>query len=171
MSHASPYPPPASPTKGGKPWLLVLGAVLALLAIVLCCGGGALTFSKGKAITESTEYTGSHTLALEEGDSIAVWSTDDLNVCSATGPAGPVSDAGGASQTITWGDAEYERVMAIDATEAGDYTITCSSPFVVSDSLTNVGFIGMGVGGLLGCLSVVLLVIGFVLWLTRRQRS
>ena len=95
----------------------------------------------------------------------------DLGHFTVTGPSGSVSDASGSTQTTSWGEEQYHRVFAIEADQAGDYTINCASPFRVGDSLSTGGFIGMGVGAGLGCLAVVLMGIGLVLWLTRRKRA
>ncbi len=130
-----------------------------------------MTVGSGQDLADSPEYTGSHTVTLQEGDTRAVWSSDESASCSVTGPSGSVSDASGSTQTTSWGEEQYHRVFAIEADQAGDYTINCASPFRVGDSLSTGGFIGMGVGAGLGCLAVVLMGIGLVLWLTRRKRA
>lgn len=171
MSYVAPQYPSTPPAKGGKPWLLIVGAVLAIIAVALCCVGGFMTVGSGQDLANSPEYTGSHTVTLQEGDTRAVWSSDESASCSVTGPSGSVSDASGSTQTTSWGEEQYHRVFAIEADQAGDYTINCASPFRVGDSLSTGGFIGMGVGAGLGCIAVVLMGIGLVLWLTRRKRA
>lgn len=163
------YAMPHQPVRRGKPWLLIIGAVLLLASLALCGIGGFTTLAKGKEITDSPEYTGSHVVQIDAGDSVAVWSTDDLASCTAVGPGGPISDSGGASQTVTWGETELERVMLVEADQSGEHTITCTSPFHLGDDLSMGGFAALGIGSLLCCLSGVLVVIGFVLWLMKRR--
>lgn len=163
------YAMPPQPAQQGKPWTLIIGGIIAVVSLLLCCGGGFLFFGPVQDLVEQPMHNGSHVVQLEEGESTGVWSENDLASCSATGPSGPVTDSGGASQTVTWGDTELERIMAIEADESGSYTITCSAPFVVGEGFNVPGVILSSVGGFFCCLSVVLLVVGGILWLTRRK--
>lgn len=167
MSYALPDQPPA---KKKTPWVLIIGGVLGLIAIVLCAVGGFLTFSPVQDLAEQPQRTGSHEVQLDEGESIGVWSEDASASCTAAGPAGPVSDSGGSTQTVTWGDTELERVMLVEADQSGSYTISCSAPFVVGDGLPVGGVVTAALGGALCCIAVVVLVVGLVIWLTKRKR-
>ena len=159
------------PAKKNRPWLLIIGGVLGLIALLLCGFGGFATYAHAKEIADATPVTGSQAVHLDEGESIAVWSEVEGNACSATEPSGAeVSDAGVGAQSVTWGDREMHRAMKVEATQAGDHTITCSLPFVVGESVSWSGVAIAVIGGGLACLSVILVVIGFVLWLMRRKR-
>lgn len=162
--------PPQPAARRGTPWTLIIGGVIALLAVLLCVGGGILTVGPVQDLVDQPMRTGSHVVELEEGESVGVWSEDDLATCSVTGPSGPVDDAGGADQSVTWGDRELGRVMVVEAEESGSHTITCSAPFVVGEGFPVPGVIAMVIGGSLCCISVVVIVIGLVLWLTKRRR-
>lgn len=164
MSYATPQP-----AKRGTPWTLIIGGIIALLAVLLCCAGGFLTFGPVQDLAEQPMQTGSHVVELEEGESTGVWSENEFASCSASGPSGPVSDSGSAGQSVTWGDTELERIMLVEAEESGSYTITCSAPFVVGDGLPTAGVVTASIGGFLCCIGTVVTVIGLVLWLVKRK--
>lgn len=164
------YSMPQQPVRRGKPWLLISGAVLLLVSLALCGIGGFTTFSQGQDLADQPEQTGSHTVQLAADESIAVWSSSETNACSATGPGGPVSDAASGTQNVSMGGTPLYRNMVIEADQAGDYTITCASPFVVGDSLGVGGFAALGIGSALCCLASILVIIGFVLWLIKRKK-
>lgn len=165
MSYAVPQQS-TSPT--GKPWTLIIGGILALLALLLCCGGGLLSIGPVQDLADQPVRTGSHTVQLDEGESTGVWSESETTSCSALGPNGPVSDSGSSTQSVTWGGKELERVMRVEADRSGSYTISCSAPFVVGEGFPVGGIVTAAVGGFLGCISLVVLVVGLALWLIKR---
>lgn len=167
MSYAMP-PQPAQ--KAGKPWVLIIGGVTALLAVLMCCGGGIPTVSYTADLMDAPEYQGAHTLQLDEGESTAVWTESGTGTtCSVSGPSGPVNNEGSSDQTLTVNGKDLQRTFAFDAPSDGSYTVTCSGTFIVGDSLPMAGILAMAAGGGIGCLAFVLLVVGFVLWLNKRK--
>ncbi|HIZ99118.1 MAG TPA: hypothetical protein H9805_11145 [Candidatus Janibacter merdipullorum] len=167
MSYAMP-PQPAQ--KSGKPWTLIIGGVITLLAILLCCGGGIPMASYASDLMDAPEHQGAHTLQLDEGESAAVWTEAGAGTtCSVSGPSGSVSNEGSAEQTLTVNGKELERTFAFDAPADGSYTVTCSGTFVVGDSMPMAAVAVMVGGGALGCLAVVLVIVGLVLWLSKRK--
>lgn len=164
------YAMPQQPTKRGKPWTLIIGGVLTLLALLLCCGGGIPTVGYASDLMDAPEHNGSHTVQLDEGESAAVWvEAGTGTTCSVHGPSGSVSNEGGSSQSVNVNERELERAFAFDAPSDGSYTISCTGTFVVGDSMPMAGVIAMGLGGALCCISVIVLIIGLVLWLNKRK--
>lgn len=167
MSYAMPQQPAPS---SGKPWTLIIGGIISLLALLLCCGGGIPTVSYITDLMDAPEHNGSHSVQLDEGESAAIWvEADSGTTCSVAGPSGPVSDEGGAEQTVELNGKELERTFAFDAPADGSYTITCSGTFIVADSMPMATVALMGIGGALCCLGVVVVAVGGVLWLTKRK--
>lgn len=159
------------PAKKSHPWLLIIGGVLALIALLLCGVGGIGTFSQVKGIADATPITGAHTGQVEDGESLSVWSEAEADVCTATGPDGDsVGNTAMGTQSFSWGDREVHRVMKVEAAQTGDHTITCSLPFVVGDGIFVGGIVLAVIGGGLGLLAVVPIGIWLSLWLVRRGR-
>lgn len=165
------YTVPQQPAaRAGKPWTLIIGGVVILLALLLCCGGGIPTIGYVTDLMDAPEHTGSHSVQLDEGESAAIWvEADSGTSCSVTGPSGSVSNEGGADQTVSLNGQELERAFAFDAPADGSYAITCTGTFIVGDSMPMTTVVLMGIGGALGCIGVVVLVVGLVLWLSRRK--
>lgn len=164
------YAMPPQPAKRGKPWTLIIGGVLTLVALLFCLGGGIPTVSYAADLIDAPQHNGAHTVQLDEGESAAVWvEAGTGTTCSVNGPSGPVSNDGGSSQSVNVNDRELERAFAFDAPSDGSYTISCSGTFVVGDSMPVLATVAMGIGGLLCCISVVMLIIGLVLWLNKRK--
>ena len=164
------YAMPPQPAKKGKPWTLIIGGIVALIALLLCCGGGVPTVSWASDLMEAPERNGSHSVTLDEGESVAVWvEAGTGTTCSATGPGGPVSSEGISEQTMNVNERELEREMSFEAEESGSYTITCSDTFVVGDDLPVGGAAVMAIGGAFCCLSSILIIVGGILWLTKRK--
>lgn len=164
------YAMPPQPTKAGKPWTLIIGGVVALIALLLCCGGGIPTANYVTDLMDAPEHNGSHSVQLDEGESAAVWvEAGTGTTCSVTGPSGPVSNDGVSSQTVTVNNRDLEREFAFEAPSDGSYMVTCSGTFIVGDSLPIGSVAALGIGGAVCCLSVVLLVVGLILWLRRRN--
>lgn len=159
---------PAPQPKSTKPKVLIAGLVTAVIAVLLCGGGAAMIYLQGKAIADAPVHQGSHTVQLEEGESTAIWSQRTIG-CTVVGPEGPVRDSGSSSQSVDVAGTQWERVFAIDAESAGDYEITCSGPFVTGDSVSFAGLVPAAIGAGLGCISVVVVIIGLVLWLSKRR--
>ncbi|MEK4242606.1 MULTISPECIES: hypothetical protein [unclassified Janibacter] len=166
MSYAM---PPQQPTKRGTPWVFVTGLVILLISFVLCGIGGFSVFGQSQELADEPMQTGSYSVTLEEGESVAVWSETATASCTVTGPAGAVSDSGTGDQSVTAGDKTLHRVMAFDAEQGGGYTISCTAPFVVGDNLSVGSIVMASIGGALCCLAVVVTVIGLVVWLRRRR--
>lgn len=164
------YAMPPQPAKKGKPWTLIIGGIVALIALLLCCGGGIPLFSWASDLMDAPERTGSHSVQLDEGESVAVWvEADTGTTCSATGPGGPVSSEGVSDQTMSVNDRELERELSFEAEESGSYTINCTGTFVVGDDLPVGGISVAAIGGALCCLSSILVIVGGILWLTKRK--
>ena len=160
------------PARKGHPWLLIIGGGLAVIALLLCGAGGIGTFSQVKGLADATPVTGPHTVQLQQGESVSVWSeVEGAAGCTATGPGGdPVGDSAVGTQSFSWGDREVHRVMKVEAAQSGDHTIMCAQPFVVGDGISVGGIVLGAAGGGLGCLAVLVLGIGLSLWLVRRKR-
>lgn len=174
MSYAPtppPYEQPGYAPKKGKPWLLIVGGITLLLSLVLCGIGGFNVYGSMTDLTDKPMQTGSQTVALDEGETANVWArAGSGTTCSAVGPNGStVSSDTSVSQTVSVGDKELERVMAFEATDGGDHTVTCTGDFVVGDGISVVGSVIAGIGSLLCCLGVVLGVVGLILWLVRKK--
>lgn len=167
MSYAM---PPQSAKKPGKPWVLIIGGITALIALLFCCGGGVPTATWASDLMDAPERAGSHSVQLDKGDSVAVWvEAGSGTSCRVTGPSGPVSNEGSSDQTMTVNDRELQREFSFDAPSDGSYMITCSGTFVVGDDLPVLGVSAMGIGGALCCLSSILVIVGGILWLTKRK--
>ncbi len=169
---SSPYEQPAgAPAKGGRPVLLIIGGAVLLLSLLLCGIGGFRMVGGMQGLAEEPERTGSHTITAAEGDTISVWAEPDAAIsCTVDGPSGPLADESSASMSSTVGDRELERVMAVNATEAGDYTVSCNEPFVVATNVSMSGLWIASVGGALCCLGSVLAIVGLIVWLSRRKK-
>lgn len=163
------YAMPPQPARRGKPWLLIIGSTLLLISLLLCAVGGFMGLGPVKELADQPEQTAPHSVQLAEGDSRAVWSQTSGTSCTVTGPSGPVSDSSSGSSSTTWGDKSFERVMSFEADQSGDYTVSCTAPFVVGDNVSMGGIVMASIGGLLCCLSAVLVLVGFVLWLMKRR--
>lgn len=176
MSYSAPPPSPyqtshaGEPPRRGTPWLLIIGSLILLLSLVLCTVGGVMTAQAASDLADQEVRMGSHTVVAGGSEVVSVWAPKDAGTtCQATGPSGPVVADQGSNLDIVAGDSEYEHVLGFTTSEAGDYVISCTGPFVVSDfSMT--GAIIAIVGGSLCCLGVVLAGIGLILWLRRRKR-
>lgn len=179
MSYSAPppYEQPGQPgqsgntSKGGKPWLLISGGIIVLLSLVLCGIGGFMAVPQMQDIGEAEQITGSTTVTLEEGESTNAWVEEgSYATCSAIAPDGSsVPDASNGEQTVSWGNDSYERAFAIEAEQSGQYTISCSAPFVLGDGISTGGILVASGGGVLCCIGFLVLVIGLVLWLVRRK--
>lgn len=164
------YAMPPQPAKKGKPWTLIIGGIVALIALLLCCGGGIPTVGYASDLMDAPERNGSHSVQLDEGESVAVWVESGTGTtCSAIGPGGSVSNEGITDQTVTVNDRELERELGFEAEESGSYTITCSGTFVVGDDLPMGAVTIMAIGGAFCCLASVLVIVGGILWLTKRK--
>lgn len=159
---------PPQPKSSSRPTVLIIGLVTAVVAVLLCGGGAGSFYLQGKAVQDAPVREGSHTVELESGESTAIWSIQP-NGCSVAGPDGPVIDSSSATMSVDSEDGEIHRIFAIDATQSGSYEITCSGPFVVAESLSVGGLLPAAIGAGLGCLSIVVIIIGLVLWLVRRR--
>lgn len=161
--------PPAPAQKRGRPWLIIIGGVLVVLALLLCVVGGVTTFTGVQDLAEQEPHTGSYTIQLEEGESTGVWSEDPATSCTATGPTGDVTDPAFGTSTVTWGDTELTKAIEVDATTTGEYTISCTSPFVVGDGFSAGSIITGVIGGAVCVLASLLLLVGVILWAVRRR--
>lgn len=167
MSYAAPQ---QSEPRRGSPWLLIIGGILALIATLVCCGGLFFTGSYAMDLQDATKHTGSHTMQLEKDESVALWVEEGSGAaCSVSGPSGAVSNDAGSDQTLSINGEDYQRAFAFDAPQEGTYTASCTGTYVVGESLP-MGSVGvMGIGGALCCVSVIVIVIGLVVWLKKRN--
>jgi hypothetical protein len=159
---------PQQPTRR-RPWVLIIGATLLLVALLLCSVGGFMSLGPVKDLADRPEQTAPQTVQLTQGDTRAVWSQTSGATCTVTGPGGPVSDSSSGGSSMTWGDKTLERVMSFEADQTGDFTVSCTAPFVIGDNVSVGGIVMASIGSALCCISVVLLVVGLVLWLSRRR--
>lgn len=157
------------PARKKRPWLLIIGGVLAVLSLLLCFGGGFGVFSGVQDLADQQAHNGSHTVQLDEGESTGVYAENPATTCTATGPDGPVPDSADASETVSWGDTELVRVMEVEATTTGEYTISCSDAFVVGEGLPIGSMVVAIIGGAVCVLASILLIIGVILWAVRRR--
>ncbi|MBM6545065.1 hypothetical protein JNO54_02780 [Janibacter sp. YIM B02568] len=169
----SPYqmPEPGPAPRRGKPWLLIIGGLVLLLSLVLCTVGGVMTVQAAGDLADAPVRTGSHTVVSDGSEAVTVWAPKGEGTrCEVTGPSGPVTEEETtALDSVAAGDSEYEYVTGFTTDEAGDYVVSCSGPFVVSEFSMTGAIIAL-VGGSLCCLGVVLAGIGLLLWLIRRKR-
>lgn len=169
MSVQPPYQPAPQKKSRAHVWVLGIGAAIAIISILLCVGGGFSVFSDAKDLVDQPMHHGSHTVQLEEGETTDVYSESQMTSCTATGPNGPVADKGVANETISMGNKELHRAMKIEAQASGDYTITCSDPFVVGEGFS-VGGLFLMIASVFGCIiGSILLLVGVVIWALRRR--
>ncbi|WP_156466082.1 hypothetical protein [Janibacter sp. Soil728] len=160
------------PAERGRPWVLIVGSVLLLVSLLMCAVGGFLGVRPLLDLADQPEQTAPQVVQLAQGDSRAVWSQTQGASCTVTGPdAAMVTDTSTGESSASWGGKSFERVMSFEADTAGDYTVSCTAPFVVGDDMS-IGGIVMGTfGSMLCCFAVVILAVGLVLWLSRRRRA
>lgn len=175
MSYAPtppPYEQPGYAPKKGKPWLLIVAGLVLLVSLVLCGIGALNVFSTMKDLADQPMQTGTQTVQLDEGESTDVWVDQATGgSCTATAPDGsPIRSSSTVTQDVAWGDKELTRAMTFEATQSGDHTISCTTPFVVGKGISMGGSALTFVGGALCCLGSVLAIIGLVLWLVRRKQ-
>ena len=166
------YPPPQQqtpPTRRGSPVVLLIGLAIMVVAALLLVIGGFRLFSFSSDLVDKPEQTTPQTVTLEEGETIAMWSTAEYVSCTVTGPAGEVPDRSFGDETVSWGGKELHRQRVFEAQQDGEHTISCSGPFVVGGTLPKSSMVMMSGGGVLCCPGVLVLVVGLVLWLRRRR--
>lgn len=169
-----PYPPPyeqpGQAPRRGKPWLLIISGVVSALALLLCAVGGFLTFGTIADLDGATTYTGSTTVTLSEGEKKSVFSQGESDICTVSGPGGMVDSGTATDVSVAWDQDEWHQVASFTAETDGAYTVTCGDQFVVIDAPSTAGSLIGIAGGVLCCLGGIGLVIGLILWLTRRKR-
>lgn len=169
MSFPPHSPPPAT---RGRPWVLIVGSVLLLISLLLCAVGGFLGVGPIMDLADQPESTAPQTVQLAQGDSRAVWSQTQGASCTVRGPdAAMVTDSSTGESSASWGGKSFERVMSFEADTAGDYTVSCTAPFVVGEDMSVGGIIMATFGSMLCCFAVVIVAVGLVLWLRRRRRA
>ena len=164
----SPYQTPEP--KRRKPWTAIIGLLLSLIALALLAIGGWQTYTSVTDISGAERYTGSHTVSMEAGETQMVWASSSDVRCEASGPQGAVQDSSPGDFSVEVNGERLEQVMMVQATEAGDYTIACNGEFVLGDGISVGGSLLMLAGGALCCLGFVVMVIGLIIWLVRRNK-
>lgn len=165
MSSSYPQPPKS------RPWVLLVGAGMLLVALVLIIIGAFMAIGPVQDLADQPEQTAPYAVQLEQGEEAAVWSQTPGTSCTVDGPSGAVSDTSTGDATMTWGDRTLERVMSFEAAEAGEHTVSCTAPFVVGADSPTGGILVASLGSGLCCFSVVVLVVGLVVWMVRRGRA
>lgn len=164
----SPYQQPGR--KRGKPWTLIIGLLLGLIAAVLMAVGGWQAYQSVADLNEAPRQTGEQTVTLEEGQTQVVWAESTDVRCEASGPDGAVQDTSVGDLSIETGGESLVPVLTITATSDGDYTIACNGEYVVGDQISIGGSLTLLAGGLLCCLATLLIILGLILWLVRRNK-
>ncbi|MDO5635600.1 MAG: hypothetical protein Q4G34_12155 [Micrococcus sp.] len=172
-----------TPGAGKRRWgkiLTIIGATLLILGIAL---GVILGFTGiGGAVrgaSDGTQFTGSITLTLEQGEKVQLYARagGDRPSCEVL----PEENVGpGAAQTssFTRNGEQWESFGGFTAEEAGSYDVSCTAmggdPEVYAGPPVSIGSVLLGVGGIFGgiglaSLGVLLLVIGIVLLVLGRR--
>lgn len=155
--------------------LLVIGAFLAVFAILRIVGGVAVainvpTFDVPGTITQQLESGPSTVYALADGS--PTFTPADVTIVGPKGEKVPVGPMGG-QESVTLGDDTYRGVAGFTAASAGEYTVTVSdkapkgraavSKSVLSTLGSSVLWIFIVVlGGLLVLVGIVLGIAGLV---------
>lgn len=158
------------PTKRRRPWLMIIGAVLIIIAVASAATATVLGFREAQAIESQEMDVNAQTVTLEEGDSATVYSESPDAQCTSDGPEGQRTNTGESATKLSMGSGDRYDVMTVEADASGDYSVECRAGFVVHEGSYGWAF-GFPIGCALGCLGFVLFVIGLVLWLVRRGRE
>lgn len=144
-----------------------MGVIVLLLAIAAGVAGAMNTMKISDELAESEGYAGnvSAQLQLNDGDRRTVWVDSETSSCTVN--TAPLEKP---SSTITVGsnDGTFYRAGTIEAENQGNYAISCNTPFVIS-SFDGAGGVVGGVFGIIGAVflglfSVLLLVVGAIMW-------
>jgi hypothetical protein len=162
-----PLPPPRIPAnelRPGRHWY-VTAAAIAVVLTVLGVAFGVYRFAglTGRVDTDHQFANGDTvTLRLEPGAERAVWAKYPGRSpgprCDITGPGDPRLTDPGTDVYLT-GDETWHVVQVIHVSQAGDYTLTCSSQALSRYALGGTGVLTTFAGGL--ALVIVLPALGF----------
>lgn len=189
----SPYgnqPFPQGAEMGGKrspamaKWgmvMTIVGAVLLVGAVVVGAIGGAGLFGSMSSISNEQEYSANETASvdLKAGDERGVWGvtqgTDSLYVQCSLSPQDDMASVEPVDEDInvSLNNKSYSMLGHITVNQDATYSISCDSPFVVSEAL-NAGDIASGAGAILlaifgGLAGAALIVVGLILWILGRR--
>lgn len=158
----------STPTRR-RPWLMIIGGVLVLLAILSWVLGTSLLTTEASDIESLDRGTDPRTVQLDAGESTQVYAESAQARCTVDGPEGRETNDGTDATRLSLGSGELYGVMTVDAEESGDHVVECTAGFVVHDQPG--GWVWLPLGCAVGCLGFVLFLVGLVLWLVRRSAA
>ncbi|WP_125932748.1 hypothetical protein [Janibacter indicus] len=150
-----------------RPWTMIVGGGLVLLAVASWALGMGLLLKEAHDIESLPLQTDTQTVQLEAGESTRVISESEQARCTVEGPGGRETNDGYPTAPIDLGSGDLYRVMAVDAEEGGEYAVECTAGFVLHAQGN--AWVPLPIGCALGCVGFVTFVIGLVLWLVRRS--
>lgn len=163
--------------------LTIVGAVVLVASIVGAIIAGVGIAGAVSAFDDEQQYGANETASVElsAGDERGVWAVtqgvDSAYVQCSLSPQGDQSSVDGvdADITVTSGSNTYTKIGHINIQQDGTYSVSCDSPFIVSEKTGIDDAVGSGVGLAVaifaGIGGVLLLVLGLILWLVGRQRK
>lgn len=163
--------------------LSIVGAVILVVSIIGGIIAGAGIAGAVSAFDDEQQYGANETASVElsAGDERGVWAitqgVDSAYVQCSLSPQGDQSSVDGvdADITVTSGSNTYTKIGHINIQQDGTYSVSCDSPFIVSEKTGIDDAVGSGVGLAVaifaGIGGVLLLVLGLILWLVGRQRK
>lgn len=152
-----------------RPWLMVIGGVMVLLAVASWALAMGLMIKEAHDVESLPLQTSTQTVRLDAGGSTRVFSESAQARCTVDGPGGRETNDGYPAARLELGSGELYRVMTVQADEAGEYAVDCAAGFVLHAQ--GAAWVALPIGCALGCLGFVLFVVGLALWLTRRSAA
>lgn len=163
--------------------LSIVGAVVLVVSIVGAIIAGVGIAGAVSAFDDEQQYAANETASVElsAGDERGVWTVTDgassgYVQCSLS-PQGDQSsvDSVDSDITVTSGSKTYVKVGHINIQQDGTYSVSCDSPFIVSEQTGIDEAVGSGIGLVAaifaGIGGALLLVLGLILWLVGRQQK
>ena len=163
--------------------LSIVGAVVLVVSIIGGIIAGVGIAGAVSAFDDEQQYGANETASVElsAGDERGVWAVtqgvDSAFVQCSLSPQGDQASVDGVDSdiTVTSGSSTYTKIGHINIQQDGTYSISCDSPFIVSEKTGIDEAVGSGIGlaaaifgGIGGAL---LLVLGLILWLVGRQKK
>lgn len=163
--------------------LSIVGAVILVASIIGGIIAGVGIAGAVSAFDDEQQYGANETASVElsAGDERGVWAVtqgvDSAFVQCSLSPQGDQASVDGVDSdiTVTSGSSTYTKIGHINIQQDGTYSISCDSPFIVSEKTGIDEAVGSGIGlaaaifgGIGGAL---LLVLGLILWLVGRQKK
>lgn len=173
----APQPAPAKKPSKAPKILIILGAAVLALSLVVGIVLAIIGFSGVNSDLEVISGTGS--IEAEAGDVVQLYAEEGTSspLCMVSGPsASALGDGTAQTSTITAEGRTWVSFDSFTANEAGQYEFDCAGdeiavgpPVSAGSILTGLGGIFLAIGG--GALGLLLLVIGVIILLVRRNRA